>query len=153
MENNKLLIGVEFHSKKSDKKYTLEFYVLRDMTFNQLREGIKVGLEERDKEIGNNEPEKAEITEAINVFASCKNVQIAYFDANIRQHGGAFIESTEYEKALWEIGFLNSTVLIFDKDNNTQMSNSDGISVDTDKICAAFSPELGTTIKYPKYNI
>ena len=47
MENNKILIGVQFTDKDTNSNYyhyNIELYVLRDLPLHQLLEGIKYGL-------------------------------------------------------------------------------------------------------------
>ena len=44
MENNKLLIGVQFIDPDSGESLVFELIVLRDLTLKQLLDGIKYGL-------------------------------------------------------------------------------------------------------------
>ena len=44
MENNKLLIGVQFVDPGNNKSLVFELMVLRDLTLKQLLDGIKYGL-------------------------------------------------------------------------------------------------------------
>ena len=57
MENNKILIGVQFTDKDTNSNYyhyNIELYVLRDLPLHQLLEGIKYGLKKLASENKNN---------------------------------------------------------------------------------------------------
>ena len=182
MESNKLLIGVTFHYlrkihqsnntvQQEMYEYVQEFIVPRDATLKQLLDGIYYGLKKCIKEYAEANDTKSEAyrREAI-CFICCQEclsvvehngryplITITSFDGAV--NGGPYvnkricISKEDEKKKLYELGFLSSTRLVFDNQENYQ-----SIPV-VDKnnqrlITAAFLPDNNEPeLVFPKFNI
>ena len=184
MENNKLLIGVNFTysipniKESASRSYNLELYVLRDITLQQLFDGLRYGLRKManadDKEAANS---TAIYEKCSQVFINCidkrkgsPNGTGAYFthitlssyqrpvDATPPPPGKTFaFYDSDLEKPLWKLGFVTSSRLIFDETGLFRYASQSGI--DTSNLVEAFTPPLSGEadapwkISFPEYNI
>lgn len=144
MENNKLLIGVQFIDKNSKNAGVIELIVLRDITLHQLLEGIKYGLKnESYKKIY----DYCTIEENLN----SGNITLTSYDAskvkeNIKNKR-VILSEKDFQKQLDEIGFITSTRIIFDSTGKYQTHQ-----VNIENIVPAFEVE-NKSILFPRYNI
>ena len=167
MENNKLLIGVQFTEKdRSSKKHTnLELYVVRDITLQQLIDGVKYGLEKLVKTEAKN---KNTYENCRNILAQClsetfrgsdgqsyfRNITFTSYNASVIEghylDGNRFVFSvTDTNKRLCDLGFITSSRIIFDA---TGTFSPMGM-FDTHNVVDAFNPEESDKIIFPEYNI
>lgn len=168
MENNKILIGVQFTDIDTNSNYyhyNIELYVLRDLPLHQLLEGIKYGLKKLSLENGINS----------DVYDRCKTVYSSCIskvasESNGRQFlthvtftsfndvkaeklvkGGertAFYLD-ELTKPINELGFITSSRIIFDATGSFVPKGK----LDTSNIIEAFNPHQSNKIFFPEYNI
>ena len=168
MENNKLLIGVQFTSLNAAGKLhhtNIEIYVIRDITLHQLLEGIKYGLKnlsaeaEKDKEIYANcrdvystcitqtaEAENGRQYLSYITFTSFNNV-IAKKKIRAGDRPAFFVD--ELLTPICDLGFITSSRIIFDA---TGQFVPKGM-LDTTNLIDAFNPEYSDDIFFPEYNI
>ena len=191
MENNKLLIGVQFTYPDTSKNrktgepetiirhHMLELYVLRDISLQQLMDGIDYGLRKR--------------SDSNSVYQKCHEVYekcVGEFkEENGRPYFGqirlGFCHQETAEKAvndkgekltfqrnrqlylyrdscaapLYKLGFINSSRLIFNEISDIGFKGG----VDTSNLVDAFAPvseenkdagvNIGRKITFPEYNI
>ena len=141
MESNKILIGIEF----LDNQNTIggfELMVLRDLTLNQLLEGITIGL--RNRTNSKDDAEKAMFRKFNSIFSDyCKNYEsIIITSSNVGIDTGISIEG-DGDKKLFELGFITSTRILFSSDGQAtvySLNNPDAIN-------PAFKEQ------FPEYNI
>jgi len=141
MESNKILIGIEF-GEADNTVGGFELMVLRDLTLNQLLEGIKSGLLKKIKSKDNTEKEKFE--RYISIFESYFNSYCSVIITSSNKGIDAGICVSENgDKKLFELGFITSTRILF---------NSSG----QDKVYSLNNPDFVNTAfkeEFPKYNI
>ena len=135
MENNKLLIGAQFThdpSNRCDGKpsiYHLELYVLRDITLQQLLDGIRYGLRKMI-----NEQTDEEASDILEIYKTCNEIFLNcieelkdspngkyYTHVTLSSYSGRehfrFYQS-DLEKPLYKFGFVTSSRLVFDETRN-----------------------------------
>lgn len=168
MENNKILIGVQFTDTDTNSNYyhyNIELYVLRDLPLHQLLEGIKYGLKKLAIENSTN----GDVYERCrSIYSSCISKVAA--DSKGRQflthvtftsfndikaeklvRGGdrtAFYLD-ELTKPICELGFITSSRIIFDATGSFVPKGK----LDTSNIIEAFDPRQFNKIFFPEYNI
>ena len=156
MENNKLLIGVQFVDPDTNKSLVFELMVLRDLTLRQLLDGIKYGLAKKGED---------------GFYSACRKIYdrsvsfrdgsglygmitlTAYNDSisSDKNDRGRFpITEADMSRKLVDIGFISSTRLVFDPSRAYR-----SYEVNTKDIIPAFNPEeqKDTGISFPDYNI
>ena len=155
MENNKLLIGVQFIDPNNGESLVFELIVLRDLTLKQLLDGIKYGLAKKSDEV---------------FYGRCKQIFDAcctacdpsgrYRKMTLTTYKNALTEDknedarfpiTERDmtRTLVDIGFISSTRLVFDP-RETYRS----YEINTSAIIPAFNPsEQDSSNAFPHYNI
>lgn len=168
MENNKILITVQFtyDDKGRDVHRRIELYVLRDMTFGQLITGIKYGVQNR-MQSAVDDAEKKEWLCCSNAFEDCVNsiarvgAATVYPKITVSSYNGAntgfqicngrpVISTGDFDRPLYQLGFITSTKVIFDMDGKLARVNG---PVTSDAIIPAFDPSNDPKISFPKYNI
>lgn len=167
MENNKILIGIQFTENDAAGKIShtyIELYVVRDITLMQLLDGVKYGLAKLAKE----SPDNRDIYKhCFEIYAKCisdtsrnalgqqvfKNITFTSFNAAAQS---AYIGDERFtfslddtSKQLCELGFITSSRIIFDA---TGAFSPRGM-LDTDNIIEAFNPKTSSRIFFPEYNI
>ena len=185
MENNKLLIGVQFtlwddmSPEIQDRKHLLiELYVLRDITFGQLMDGLRFGLNKL-KATGSSEEQRclyekcAEIYEKYALRTETdkdgtpffSNLTLTcYYYKNPDKRTGIGYENrlmrfypTDLETPLFKLGFITSSRLIIDSGTDLfDLPPSAGGPIgefDTKYITASFNPESSPKIRFPEYHI
>lgn len=168
MENNKLLIGVQFTAPDSSSKLhhtNIELYVLRDITLHQLFEGIKYGL----KRLAAESDEHGYIyANCKDIFSSCISKTAAdpdgrqylcnvtftsYNDtiarAKIKGGDRATFYVDELMTPICDLGFITSSRVIFDLSGQFAPKGK----LDTVNIIDAFNPICSDDIFFPEYNI
>lgn len=168
MENNKILIGVQFtekdHSGK-EKHTNIELYVVRDITLFHLIDGIKYGLAKLAKE---NSPNSDIYRHCYELFVKCisetatdnrgetyfRNITFTSFNASVlgKNHGNLdrFVFSySDTAKPICDLGFITSSRIIFDA---TGTFHPWGM-LDTANVIEAFNPATSDKIFFPEYNI
>ena len=168
MENNKLLIGVQFTELGPDSKYkhyNLELYVLRDLQLIQLLEGVKYGLRRL-----------AEQSSAYQeIYQRCRSIYAACIAKTQTEPGGrqylTHVTFTSYHstraehwvkgkerplfyvdeltKPICDLGFITSTRIIFDLTGSFVPQGM----LDTTNVIEAFNPRFQNRISFPEYNI
>lgn len=168
MENNKLLIGVQFTFPGDQgklKHINIELYVPRDITLYQLIEGIGYGTK---KLANSSDPNKHIYQKCYDVFHECCS-------KTVREHSGRSVLShitlTSYNEAvakkkdkfgdrcgfytdeitkpICDLGFITSTRIIFDvTGEHTPLGQ-----LDTSNIIEAFNVEKSNKVFFPEYNI
>ena len=156
MENNKLLIGVQFVDPSTGKSLVFELMVLRDLTLRQLLDGIKYGLAKRGED---------------EFYSACRKIfesSVSYRDdsglyGNItltayndsissdKSDRGRFpITEEDMSRTLVDIGFISSTRLVFDPTRSYR-----SFEINTKDIIPAFNPaeQKEDGISFPDYNI
>jgi len=168
VENNKILIGVQFteNDRSGKKKHTnIELYVVRDITLFHLIDGIKYGLAKLAKE---NSPNSDIYRHCYELFVKCisetatdnrgetyfKNITFTSFNASElgKNHDilDRFIFSySDTEKPICDLGFITSSRIIFDATGNFQPWGM----LDTTNVIEAFNPATSDKIFFPEYNI
>lgn len=168
MENNKLLIGVQFTYKDEsgkDKHTNIELYVLRDITLYQLLSGIKYGV----AKLSNEDQRNSTIYQKCNsVYKNCvskvdtladgrqylTHITFTSFNQSIAGNGAkdsarfSFFVDDIY-RPICELGFINSSRLIFDETGTFTPQGR----FDTSNIIEAFNPQCSKKIFFPEYNI
>ena len=168
MENNKILIGVQFTRRIVNSQYEhydIELYVLRDLPLCQLLEGIKYGLKKLDSEDRNN---KEIYDRCISIFDNCitefetetngsrylpRVIFTSYNDviAGKSITGGerASFYVDNLTKPICELGFITSSRIIFDETGSWKPQGK----LDVSNIIEAFDPRRTNKIFFPEYNI
>ena len=168
MENNKLLIGVQFTYRDDDgkdKHINIELYVIRDITLYQLLSGVKYGLARlTDQDSENNQI----YLKCSDVYKNCvskvgtgndgrqflTHITFTSFNQTVAGNGAtggsrfAFYCDDIY-KPLCDLGFITSSRLIFDE---TGSFSPQGM-LDTSNLIEAFDPHFSQKIFFPEYNI
>lgn len=168
MESNKILIGIKFVAKQKCVDY--ELYVVKDIKFKQLLDGINYGLEKL-------KASEDEYSICRTVFDSCmskengnepyaeKGENIIYYRAlslesyvrkesaniSIEQNRFRFMQDDD-EKTLEELGFISSSVLVFDYEGTWKSKKQE---LNANEVAEAFKREEGKKkrIEFPEYNI
>lgn len=167
MENNKLLIGVQFTTANADGKWhhtNIELYVLRDITLYQLFEGIKYGLKKLAEEPGEDQQ----------VYIKCRNVFSACIGESDMENGRQYLSHLTFTSfnnsiakqkiktgdrpafytddmftPICDLGFITSSRIIFDTTGQFIPSGM----LDTAELIEAFDPATSESIFFPEYNI
>ena len=156
MESNKLLIGVQFiDPKNKNENLVFELIVLRDLTLNQLMDGIRYGLAKKG-----NDPFYSRCREIFEQCSDCgsdglyrKMTMTSYNDAIAKRKklsDRAVITDADMSETLVSIGFISSTRLVFDP---TERYRS--YEINTSVVIPAFNPAENKNegIAFPDYNI
>ena len=168
MENNKLLIGVQFTNEVSTGKfehYNIELFVPRDIMLSQLLEGIKYGLKKCvEKGVKNSdvyEQCRGVFSQTISKTAVDENgrqylthVTFTSFDFNkadgvIKKGDRCTFYVDELVRPICELGFITSSRIIFDLSGHFQAQGM----LDTLNLIDAFNPNKSDSIFFPEYNI
>lgn len=168
MENNKLLIGVQFTNEVSVGKfehYNIELFVPRDIMISQLLEGIKYGLKKRAISGAKNsdvyEQCRGVFSQTISKTAVDENgrqylthVTFTSFDFNkadgvIKKGDRCTFYVEELARPICELGFITSSRIIFDLSGHFQAQGM----LDTSNLIDAFNPNKSDSIFFPEYNI
>ena len=142
MESNKILIGIEFSDSNNNTIGGFELMVLRDLSLNQLLEGIKLGLA---KKANSKDPEEKSVCERFNtIFTTYCNM----YDSVIITSSNAGIDSdiliSEHgDEKLCDLGFITSTRILFNGSGQAKVYSLNN----PDTIIPAFKSE------FPQYNI
>lgn len=168
MENNKILIGVQFTDTDTNSNYfhyNIELYVLRDLPLYQLLEGIKYGLKKLASENGVNS----------DVYDCCRTIysrciskvsaetngrqfltHVTFTSFNdvkaeklVRGGNRTTFYLNELTKPICELGFITSSRIIFDSTGSFVPKGK----LDTSNIIEAFNPRRSNKILFPEYNI
>ena len=168
MENNKLLIGVQFTEKDKagkDQHINIELYVVRDITLMQLIDGIKYGL----VKLAKTESKHKDIYKhCFEIMSQCLSdtfrgsdgqvyfSDITFTSFNAAISGGKYNENERYvfsladtEKSLCDLGFITSSKIIFDA---TGVFAPRGM-LNTQNVVEAFNPQTSQKIFFPEFNI
>ena len=168
MENNKILIGVQFTKKDIAgelRHKIIELYVVRDITLGQLTEGITFGLAKMAKSSGKDE---ALYKSCYQIFMEChdrtvtgrngktyySNILLTSFNAaapgnDMHEYNNFRICEEDMNKPLCDLGFITSTRLIYDA---TGTLTPEGM-LKTEHIVEAFDPKRSDEVFFPEYNI
>lgn len=168
MENNKILIGVQFTDKDTNSKYyhyNIELYVLRDIPLYQLLEGIKYGLKKLSLENGVNNDvyDRCRLiySNCISKIAAETNGRQFLTHVTFTSFNDAKAENLikggdrssfyldELTKPICELGFITSSRIIFDATGEFVPKGK----LDTSNIIEAFNPHQSNKISFPEYNI
>ena len=168
MENNKLLIGVQFTDKDNagkDKHINIELYVVRDITLLQLIDGIKYGLAKLAK---TDSEYKSIYKNCFEIMSKClsetfrgangqtcfRNITFTSFNATAI--GKKYCEDERFtfslsdtEKALCDLGFITSSRIIFDATGSFVPRGM----LNTKNVVEAFNPQTSQKIFFPEFNI
>ena len=157
MESNKLLIGVQFIDPMvNNKSLVFELIVLRDLTLNQLIDGIKYGLAKKG-----DDPFYSRCRELFTqCISSCDSTGL-YRKVTLTSYNDTCtgekidgvrvaVRESDMKKTLVEAGFISSTRIVFDP---TETYRS--YEINTSAIIPAFNPATGGDegISFPDYNI
>lgn len=167
MENNKLLIGVQFTEYAENGKFrhtNIELYVVRDITLHQLLEGIKYGLVKMAKQ---SQTHKEIYANCFSLFDQCTNATFedkngrTYFrNISLTSFNGSTVaghhdEETrfafatdEINRPICDLGFVTASRIIFDATGSFTPQGK----LDTSKVIEAFNPEASQKIFFPEYN-
>lgn len=169
MENNKILIEVEFYYKNSNtnkgQSYCIELFVLRDIKLKQLLEGIQYGLEKMARADGKYQKIYArcfDILEKCHHSTKTTSDGRTYYNlitftsyndmlAQSAAHGGnryVFFK-TDLSKRICDLGFITSSKIVFDETGTFMPAGS----LETKFIIDAFNPKKARDIYFPEYNI
>ena len=156
MENNKLLIGVQFVDPANGKSLVFELMVLRDLTLRQLLDGIKYGLAKKGEDEFYSAcrsifEESVSFKDESGLYG--KITLTAYNDAisSDKSDRGRFpITENDMGRTLVDIGFISSTRLVFDPARGYR-----SYEINTRDIIPAFNPaeQKADGISFPDYNI
>ncbi len=168
MENNKILIGIQFTDRDANSSYyhyNIELYVLRDIPLYQLLEGIRYGLKKLASQNGTNR----DVYDCCKkIYSSCiskvaaetngrqflSHVTFTSFNdvkAGLLVRGGdrtAFYID-ELTKPICELGFITSSRIIFDATGSFVPKGK----LDVSYIIDAFNPCQSNKVFFPEYNI
>ena len=156
MENNKLLIGVQFVEPENGRSLVFELMVLRDLTLRQLLDGIKYGLAKKGGD-GFYSACRRIFDESVSFKDESglygKITLTAYNDSisSDRDDRGRFpITENDMGRTLVDIGFISSTRLVFDPARGYR-----SYEINTKDIIPAFNPaeQKDGGISFPDYNI
>lgn len=166
MENNKLLIGIQF-TERIDWKIShtnIELYVVRDLTLLQLLDGVKYGLYKLAKE---SSQQSETYKRCLEVFSSCISkrekmrgefifpcITLTSFNAAASGISGKYeqriaFSDTDLTKSISDLGFVTSSRLIFDLTESFEPMGK----LDTENVIRAFNPSASKSIFFPEYNI
>ena len=156
MENNKLLIGVQFIDPEQNKSHVFELIVLRDLTLSQLIDGIKYGLAKKGK--------SGFYARCKSIFDTCimsKNAGGLYQKITLTTYNNALTEDKndsgrfpitedDMSRTLCDIGFISSTRIVFDPQETYR-----SYEINTSAIIPAFNPseQADPDNAFPHYNI
>ena len=168
MENNKLLIGVQFtfpNDQGKLKHTNIELYVPRDITLFQLIEGIGYGTK---KLAGSSDDNKLSYQKCYEVFHECcsktgrdssgraylthitfTSFNYAIAEKNIKIGDRCGFYTDEMQRPICDLGFITSTRIIFDLTGKHVPVGQ----LDTSSIIEAFNPNTSNKIFFPEYNI
>lgn len=141
MESNKILIGIEFYDNQSSIG-GFELMVLRDLTLNQLLEGIAAGLQKSAH--SNNPSISAVFSRYLAVFSDYhkKYKSIIITSTNKGIDSGILVRESGDDK-LFALGFITSTRIIFSSDGQATVYSLNN----PESINPAFKEA------FPEYNI
>ena len=170
MENNKLLIGIQFTYKDENEKIrhnVIELYVVRDITLYQLMDGIDVGL----SKLGKGDKYSDIYLKCREVFKKClankeksKHLELEYFpnitltsfsqtaindDIGKGASNQHVIYLVDWYKPLCDLGFVSSSRLVFDETGSLPTLGK----LDTANVIEAFDPDQNGKVCFPEYNI
>ncbi len=168
MENNKILIGVQFTKRDivgELRHKVIELYVVRDITLLQLMEGIKYGL----AKMARTSPGELELyRNCLEIYQECYNKRVVdrngilcYPNILLTSFNGVapdnrmgvdshfWITETDKDKALCDLGFITSTRLVFDSSGSFRPEGM----LKTEYIIEAFDPMRSGEVFFPEYNI
>ena len=156
MENNKLLIGVQFVDPATNKSLVFELMVLRDLTLKQLLDGIKYGLAKKGEDGFYSAcrrifEESVSFRDDTGLYGKMTLTAYNELPSSDKNDRGRFpITENDMGRTLVDIGFISSTRLVFDP-NRAYRS----FEINTTAIIPAFNPaEQGEEgISFPDYNI
>lgn len=156
MENNKLLIGVQFIDPSNNKSLVFELMVLRDLTLKQLLDGIKYGLAKKGGD--------PFYSRCKSIYDECgsfcdenglyKRITLTAYNNSVtegRSGSGRFpITEADMTRTLVDIGFISSTRIVFDPKEDYR-----SYEINTSAIIPAFNPAEQTEkdVTFPNYNI
>jgi S-DNA-T family DNA segregation ATPase FtsK/SpoIIIE len=163
MENNKLLIGAQFSYKDEMNRVVddqIELYVVRDITFKQLLNGIGFGLLRLRME----KPE--EYTNMCDTYLFCAkqisqderawftNICLSSFCGSIingrtGSGGTTNVSCADLSKKICDLGFTTSSKIIFDATGEKEHFGP----FNTSNVIEAFNPLKSKQIFFPEYNI
>lgn len=168
MENNKLLIGVQFTDKDvfgRDQHTNIELYVVRDITLQQLMDGIRYGLEKLSK---SDSADKNIYARCFATMSKClsatfldvngqpcfRNITFTSFNAAVidRKYSSDMrfaFSLSDIEKPLCDLGFITSSRIIFDATGSFMPHGM----LNTNNIVQAFNPQTSQKIFFPEFNI
>ena len=168
MENNKLLIGVQFTDKDHlgrDTHMMIELYVVRDITLFQLIEGVKYGIVNFAAKEG---ADKDTYRACADIFRRCvsetvrhsngktyfKNITYTAFNGAVRANRKLINNRLAFtlddaKLPLCDLGFITSTRLIFDATGTLEPKGC----IDTENVIEAFDPNCSQKLFFPEYNI
>ncbi|MBR6102528.1 MAG: hypothetical protein IKP95_08880 [Ruminococcus sp.] len=156
MENNKLLIGVQFVDPGNNKSLVFELMVLRDLTLKQLLDGIKYGLAKKgaDKFYSRCKSIFDECGDYRDESGCYRRITLTAYNNALsgdKSDGGRFpITEDDMQRTLVDIGFISSTRIVFDPKEAYR-----SYEINTSAIIPAFNPseQKGEGIAFPNYNI
>lgn len=168
MENNKLLIGIQFTDVDYNGKMchtNIELYVLRDISLYQLLEGVQYGIRKLASEGGEN---AAVYSRCAEIYSNCvdqvasdsrgrqyfTHITFTSFNFSVAEKYVKFSDRTTFftddkYKPICDLGFINSSRLIFDI---TGAFVPKGM-LNTSNVIEAFNPKTSEKIFFPEYNI
>ncbi len=168
MENNKLLIGAQFTERDEfgrDRHIHLELYVVRDITLQQLIEGIQYGLIKLARTA---EEHRHIYQKCCEIFEHCaektemgpegelrfRNItftsyHVARGDGSSRTERRYAFSVEDTGRSLCDLGFIASSRIIFDATGGFVPRGK----LDTSRVIHAFDPNYSETLFFPEYNI
>jgi S-DNA-T family DNA segregation ATPase FtsK/SpoIIIE len=129
MESNKILIGIEFFYNQSTIG-GFELLVLRDLTLNQLLEGIEAGLRKKAQSKDKDEKRLFERFDEIYTEYSKNYGSVILTSTNKGIDSGISIKD-DGDKKLFTLGFITSTRILFSSDGQGKvysLNNPDAIN-------------------------
>ncbi|MBR1393330.1 MAG: cell division protein FtsK [Ruminococcus sp.] len=156
MENNKLLIGVQFIEPGSNKSLVFELIVLRDLTLKQLLDGIKYGLAKKEGEEFYQRCRRI-FEDSVSVRDQSglyRRITLTAYNNAVsedKEKGGRFpITEEDMTRTLVDIGFISSTRIVFDPQETYR-----SYEINTSAIIPAFNPseQKEDGVSFPDYNI
>ncbi len=168
MENNKLLIGVQFTDRNNRGRLhhlVIELYVVRDITLSQLIEGVKYGIARFASRSGSNQET---YKKCLDIYNRCLSETvkgsngkmyykyITYTDFNGSRRGSNQLHDRrlaftpqDADRPLCDLGFITSTRLIFDASGIHEPKGR----IETQNVIEAFDPSCSQKLFFPEYNI
>ena len=129
MESNKILIGIEFWDNQNTIG-SFELMVLRDLTLNQLLDGITIGL--RKKANSKDTSERRTFGKYNSIFSEyCDSYSSIIITSSNKGIDTGISISESGERKLFELGFITSTRIIFSSDGKAKvysLNNPNGIN-------------------------